>query len=245
MVSIPDIQMEGNLRMIQVYLWDIDGTLLDFGLAEKAAIRACFIRFGLGECPDDMLARYSSINQKYWNALERGELTKPQVLSGRFQEFFQSEGIEFSDIEGFNHAYQIQLGETVVFRDHGYELVRDLKGQVRQYAVTNGTAVAQQRKLDKSGLIRLLDGVFISEQVGAEKPSPDFFRAVFNHVGPIAPEEVLIVGDSLTSDIQGGNNAGILCCWYDPEDRPLPQGLTVHYHIQDLNQVREILTLSL
>ena len=104
---------------------------------------------------------------------------------------------------------------------------------------------AQQRKLDKSGLIRLFDGVFISEQVGAEKPSPDFFRAVFNHVGPIAPEEVLIVGDSLTSDIQGGNNAGILCCWYDPEDRPLPQGLTVHYHIQDLNQVREILTLSL
>ena len=70
-----------------------------------------------------MLARYSSINQKYWNALERGELTKPQVLSGRFQEFFQSEGIEFSDIEGFNHAYQIQLGETVVFRDHGYEPV--------------------------------------------------------------------------------------------------------------------------
>ena len=73
MVSIPYIQMEGNLRMIQVILWDIDGTLLDFGLAEKAAIRACFIRFGLGECPDDMLARYSSINQKYWNALERGE----------------------------------------------------------------------------------------------------------------------------------------------------------------------------
>ena len=105
MVSIPYIQMEGDLRMIQVILWDIDGTLLDFGLAEKAAIRACFIRFGLGECPDDMLARYSSINQKYWNALERGELTKPQVLSGRFQEFFQSEGIEFSDIEGFNHAY--------------------------------------------------------------------------------------------------------------------------------------------
>ena len=70
MVSIPYIQMEGDLRMIQVILWDIDGTLLDFGLAEKAAIRACFIRFGLGECPDDMLARYSSINQKYWNALE-------------------------------------------------------------------------------------------------------------------------------------------------------------------------------
>ena len=98
--------------MIQVILWDIDGTLLDFGLAEKAAIRACFIRFGLGECPDDMLARYSSINQKYWNALERGELTKPQVLSGRFQEFFQSEGIEFSDIEGFNHAYQIPVSYT-------------------------------------------------------------------------------------------------------------------------------------
>lgn len=227
--------------MIKVILWDIDGTLLDFGLAEQAAIRACFDRFGLGQCPDDMLRRYSDINQTYWRRLERGELSKPQVLTGRFQEFFQSEGIPFDQIDAFNDAYQVLLGDTVVFRDRGYELVRDFEGRFRQYAVTNGTALAQERKLDKSGLIHLLDGAFISDRVGAEKPSTAFFQAVFDQIGPCAREEVLIVGDSLTSDIQGGSNAGILCCWYDPQNRPLPEHLSIHYHIQNLNQLRDIL----
>lgn len=227
--------------MIKVILWDIDGTLLDFTLAEAAALRACFTRFGLGDVPDDMLARYSAINTKHWKALERGELTKPQVLTGRFREFFASESISFDRIEAFNDTYQLLLGDTVVFRDQGYRLVSDLKARVRQYAVTNGTAVAQRRKLDKSGLIHLLDGVFISDLVGAEKPSAAFFQAVFDQIGPYAPNEVLIVGDSLTSDIQGGNNAGILCCWYDPKNQPLPEGLNIHYHIQDLNQLRELL----
>lgn len=227
--------------MIKVILWDIDGTLLDFSLAEQAAIRACFARFGLGECSDDMLRRYSHINQAHWRRLERGELTKPQVLTGRFWEFFRSEGMEFDQIDAFNDAYQILLGDTVVFRDQGDELVRDLKGRFKQYAVTNGTAVAQERKLDKSGLIYLLDGVFISDRVGAEKPSMDFFQAVFDQIGPYGREEILIVGDSLTSDMQGGNNAGILCCWYDPQNRPLPEHLHIHYHIQNLNQLRDIL----
>ena len=225
--------------MIRVILWDIDGTLLDFAAAERVAIRECFATFGLGECTDEMLARYSVINRQHWEKLERKELTKPQVLIGRFEVFFAEEGL-VADCAAFNAEYQVRLGDTVCFHDDGYELVQQLKGRVRQYAVTNGTKVAQQRKLRNSGLDVLLDGVFISEDIGAEKPDIAFFHPVWKTIGSYAPNEVLIVGDSLTSDMQGGNNAGIRCCWYNPKGAPAPEHLKIDYNIRDL---REILTI--
>ena len=227
--------------MIKVLLWDVDGTLLDFQAAEREAIRACFASFGLGECPDDMLARYSAINQSWWQRLERGEATKPQVLLGRFEEFFSQEGLPCSVAEEFNREYQLRLGDTVIFRDGADALVRSLSGRVRQYAVTNGTLVAQSRKLERSGLNRLLDGAFISDRIGAEKPSPAFFQAVFAAIGPCRRDEVMIVGDSLTSDIQGGNNAGILCCWYNPQGLPRPDRPRADWDIRSLTQVPDIL----
>lgn len=230
--------------MIQTILWDVDGTLLDFLAAERAAIGSCFARFGLGTCSDQQLSRYSAINQSYWRRLERGELTRDQVLVGRFEEFFAAEGLPVSVAPAFNQAYQLSLGDTVCFMDHSDQLVARLRGRVRQYAVTNGTRVAQERKLTLSGLGKLFDGVFISELVGAEKPSPQFFDHVFQAIGPVDKSEVLIVGDSLTSDMKGGLQAGIPCCWYNPNRLPLPEDMPVDYVIQDLNQVEEILDRS-
>lgn len=229
--------------MIRVILWDIDGTLLDFAAAEREAIRGCFATFGLGECTDEMLARYSVINRQHWEKLERKELTKHQVLIGRFEVFFAEKGL-VADCAAFNDEYQIRLGDTVCFHDDGYKLVQQLKGRVRQYAVTNGTKVAQQRKLRNSGLDVLLDGVFISEDIGAEKPDIAFFHPVWETIGPYAPDEVLIVGDSLTSDMQGGNNAGIRCCWYNPKGVPAPEHLKIDYNIRDLREILTILEQS-
>ena len=229
--------------MIRVILWDIDGTLLDFAAAEREAIRGCFSTFGLGECTDEMLARYSVINRQHWEKLERKELTKPQVLIGRFEVFFAEEGL-VADCAAFNDEYQIRLGDTVCFHDDGYELVQQLKGRVRQYAVTNGTKVAQQRKLRNSGLDVLLDGVFISEDIGVEKPGVEFFHHVWETIGHYEPNEVLIVGDSLTSDMQGGNNAGIRCCWYNPKGVPAPEHLKIDYNIRDLREILTILEQS-
>ena len=230
--------------MIKVILWDIDGTLLSFKLAEKAAIRACFAKFGLGELTDEMLAEYSAINAKYWKRLELGELTKGQVLRGRFEEFFSTYGLDASCVDDFNAEYQVRLGETVVFNDNGKELVERLRGKVKQVAVTNGTLVAQRGKLKNSGLDQLLDDVFISDVVGVEKPGKGFFDAVFAAIGEYGKDEVLIVGDSLTSDMQGGNNAGILCGWYNPKGEPVPDHLRVDYDIRDLNAVELILDLE-
>ena len=205
--------------MSKTILWDIDGTLLNFLKSEEYGIRKCFETFGLGECTDEMLGRYSLINRKWWEKLERGECTKPEVLEGRYREFFASEGIAFDRIAEFNQAYQLYLGDKAFFHEGGDRVVQALKGRCKQYAVTNGTALAQERKLKLSGLEEQLDGIFISEKVGFEKPDVRFFEAVFSAISCKA-EDCIIIGDSLTSDIQGGINAGIECWWYNPSGKP-------------------------
>ena len=225
--------------MYKAILWDIDGTLLNFLKSENAAIRECFGRLRLGECTDAMIGDYSLINDGYWRMLERGEIEKPVLFLRRFEDFFAKYGIS-CDAAEFNRLYQLTLGEQVFFNDNSYELVLSLKKRgVKQYAVTNGSFVAQDRKLRKSGLDKLLDGIFISEIVGAEKPSAVFFDCVFDRISE-GREEVIIVGDSLTSDIKGANNAGIACCWYDQERKPVPEGIRIDHIIHDLNEIEGI-----
>ena len=227
--------------MINTILWDVDGTLLDFHAAEREAIKTLFRRFDLGECSDEMLQKYSAINKAYWERLERGELSKPQILLGRFHDFFASEGIDTSLAPEFNEAYQISLGDTIVYKDNSLEIIKSLRGKVNQYVVSNGTIVAQTKKLRLSGLSELMDGVFLSEEIGVEKPNVEFFNKVFDSISPAYKTEILIVGDSLSSDIRGGNNAGILCCWYNPTGAPPTEDVRVDYEIRDLREIYGIL----
>lgn len=230
--------------MIKVILWDIDGTILDFKASEKHALRTCFSLFHLGDCTDAMVARYSEINRQYWNRLERGELPKAQILVERFETFFRQENILCEDADAFNQAYQIQLSETICFLDDAYHILQDLSAYVKQYAVTNGTYAAQKRKLEASGLEKIFDASFISDEIGAEKPSIEFFSHVFRQIGPYPKQEILIIGDSLTSDIQGGNNAGIRCCWYNPQHHKNNTHLRIDHIIWNLNQVKDIILKS-
>lgn len=231
----------------RVILWDIDGTLLDFLAAEKAAIRSLFAEFELGECTDAMIAQYSAINKAYWEKLERGEMTKPQILVERFRDFFGKNGLDVTKAEAFNDRYQVCLGDTIVFKDDSKSIVERLKGQVLQYAVSNGTIIAQTKKLKASGLDQVFDGVFLSEQIGYEKPSTQFFEPVLMTVREKLPdiaegEEILLVGDSLTSDMLGGNAAGIKTCWYNPEHTDRGNyDVTVDYEIDDLHQIYNII----
>lgn len=222
--------MRINEIEIKLVLWDVDGTILNFFEAQKNAIRACFDKFDLGECDDEMLSIYDGINHKYWKALERGEITKPQVLTGRFHEFFTMYGINTDVVEDFNNEYQIRLGDTICFYDGVMDVIQRInKAGIPQFAVTNGTKVAQDKKLSKSGLDKIFDSIFISEVVGAEKPSKDFFIPVWERAKELASDitldDIIIIGDSMTSDMQLGKNVGIKTCLFAPASSALAAGI--------------------
>ncbi|MFR7376736.1 MAG: HAD family hydrolase [Oliverpabstia sp.] len=133
------------------------------------------------------------------------------------------------------------MGDTIVFRDDSYEIVKSLRGKVKQYVVSNGTVVAQEKKLRLSGLGELMDGIFLSEALGVEKPNVEFFERMFETIGPVEKDQVLIVGDSLTSDIRGGNNAGIKTCWYNPDHKERYADVKIDYEIADLHEIYDII----
>ena len=229
--------------MIKALLWDVDGTLLDFHADERAAIRTVYAQFGLGECTDAMLARYSEINIGFWQRLERNELSREQILTGRFEQFFSEYGIDTRLVAAFNERYEATLGSTVVFFDDSLNIVKAFKGRVKQYVVSNGTVAVQNKKLERSGLGELMDGVFLSEELGAQTPDPVFFEKVFSGIHAEDPSTVMIIGDSLTSDIQGGMNAGIKTCWYNPGKKPVPADYRVDHSISDLHELIPVLEL--
>jgi len=230
--------------MFKVILWDVDATLLNFEKAEEAGIRGCFKKYNLGECTDEMLEVYKKINRGYWQAMERGEIEKPVLLVKRFEDFLNAYGLDSSVAADMNSLYQILLGDTVVFYENALETVRALKGKVLQCAVTNGTKVAQDGKLRNSGLDKEFDHIFISEVVGIEKPNKGFFDAVFAEIGKYASDEILIVGDSLTSDIQGGVNAGIKTCWFNPKGVENTSALKPDYEVRDIGEVLKLTNLQ-
>jgi len=227
--------------MYKFLLWDIDGTVLDFLASEAYAIRALFKKYNLGECSDEMLRQYSQINTKYWQMLERGELTKPEILVGRFCEFFELSGIDTSIAESFNMDYQVTLGDYIEFVDKAKDILLSQKGRFTLAAVTNGTKLAQEKKLRVSGLNEIFDEIFISENIGAEKPSKVFFDYVFKKLGITDKSEVLIIGDSLTGDMKGGYLAGIDTCWFNPMNNPNTLGIPLSYEISDLAMLENII----
>lgn len=227
--------------MIKTILWDIDDTLLDFKKAENNSLKKTFEHFGLGKCTDEMVNAYSAINQSHWERLERGEFSKEQVLKHRFTDFFALMNITSVDEGEFCSYYENGLSDKIVFMENAFDIVNELKGKYRQYAVTNGAYSIQTKRLEKSGLDKILDGSFISDSIGFEKPSKEFFEYVLKNIEPCQRNEILIVGDSLTSDMQGGNNAKIKCCWYNPKNKTKDKNVKIDYEIQSLNQVESII----
>ena len=236
--------LKGNWEIMAKYrylLWDIDGTILNFELAERAAIRSLFERFKLGNCSDEMLMYYSQINKRYWQLMESGKIKKDKMLVERFVEFFSYKGINADIAAEFNKEYQIALCDTIVFNDDAMDIIKHQKKTCKIIIVTNGTEVVQEKKLERSGLNDIVDNVFISELVGFEKPNIKFFEKVILEVGIKDLKEALIIGDSLTSDIQGGHNIGIDTCWYNPKNEENTTLLSPTYTIRNLHELENII----
>ena len=225
--------------MIKVILWDLDQTLFDFKKSEFCALKKAFEHFGLGELSRELHLSYSKINEECWRMLERSELTKRQVMAERFKRFFAKEKLipPVSPLE-FSDYYEGRLPDTVYFVDTAYETVSLLKGRVKQFVVTNGASPVQHKRLEKSGLDLLLDKVFISDEIGFEKPSVGFFEPVLNEAMKFADkDEIIIIGDSLTSDIKGGNNVGIKTCLFSPNGYDVDDEYKIDYQITRISEV--------
>ncbi len=223
-------------------LWDIDDTLIDFKKSQTASLCKIFADIGVTLSLEDQQI-YSDINHSYWRRLELGEITKSEVLLNRFIDFCKYLNVTDADPAQLNTNFQLSLGATAVLYEHALELCTRLKKDYQQYVVTNGTKLAQDAKLLNTGLGDLMDGVFISEVVGFEKPSIHFFEHCFRQIPNFTKEKALIIGDSLTSDMQGANNAGIDCCWFNPNNQTPAPHLKLDYIISSLDELIPILLL--
>lgn len=226
--------------MITTILWDVDGTLLDFHYSQRHALAKCFQTAGL-VMTEEMLARYSEINDSYWKRLELGEITKQQLLNGRFLTLFGEYGIRGVDVEAFRKEYQEALGNIYCYIDDALTICRSLQGKVKQYVITNGVTSTQKNKLQLSGLAACMDGLFISEEIGTPKPGKAFFDAVLAQIEEKDKSRILVVGDSLSSDIKGGVLAGLKTCWYRPEGAVNHTEYQADYGIRDLHQIFDVL----
>ena len=228
---------------IKAILWDIDNTLLDFLKAEREALGEAFRTHGLRRPTAEETERYSRINISWWERLERGEITRPQVMLGRFRDFFAALGLPPELAEPVARDYEHCLHHYAFYLPGAEALVRRLRGRWGQYVATNGTASVQHSKLGLCGLDRLLDGLFISEELGAEKPSAAFFDAVLAALPGLEPRELLMVGDSLTSDMRGAVNYGIHSCWFNPKGKAMTLETPPEFEIRRLEEVEDILSL--
>jgi 2-haloacid dehalogenase len=220
------------------YPWlffDADGTLFDYNRAEATAFRKAFallqIQFQAG-----YLDVYQKINSQLWQALERHEITPAVLRVRRFEQLLEALKLTAS-ADDLNLAYVEQLGLCTDLIDGAYEVLQALSKSSRIAIVTNGLEAVQRSRLAHSTIHPFITELIISEEVGAAKPHPGFFDAAFARTGNPAKKDVLIIGDSLTSDMQGGVDYGIDTCWYNPAGASKPDSLSITYEITRLQDV--------
>lgn len=225
---------------ITTIFWDVDNTLLDFDYSMRNSLRTCFQTIGK-KITEEMIDSYEQINDSYWKRLELGEVTREELLNGRFADFFAKYGIDDVDVTSFRKEYETNLGRIYDVLDDSFTICKSLQTKQKQYVVTNGISAVQRSKLQLSGFADLMDGLFISQEVGASKPERKFFESCLEQVEEKDRSRILIVGDSLTSDIKGGMDAGIKTCWYNPGKKSLPKGYAIDYEISHLEQIYDLL----
>jgi 2-haloacid dehalogenase len=222
------------------WLWfDADGTLFDYNRAEAAALRNTFRSLTL-PFEDSYLDVYREINHGLWQALERQEITQAVLRFRRFELLLEALQMSGSP-EQMSSAYVEQLSICSELMDGAYEVLQTLHGKSQIAIVTNGLQTIQRGRLETSTIRGFIRELIISEEVGAAKPQAAFFDVAFERCGHPAKTEVLMIGDSLTSDIQGGVDYGIDTCWYNPTREAKPEGISITYEIKQLDDLLDII----
>ena len=225
--------------MYEFLFLDLDDTILDFQKAEHIALSKTLESFGLTPT-EEVLKRYNQINRAHWEALERKEMTRAQVLLGRFQMLFAEFHLDV-DPEKVARTYEHNLGIGHYFLPGAEEAVERLSKKYKLYLASNGTASVQKGRLTSANLYRFFEKVFVSQEIGANKPSIEYFERCFAQIPDFDKSKAIIVGDSLTSDILGGQNAGIATCWVNPHHKQGREDIRVDYEIEALSQLEALL----
>ncbi|MCA9948003.1 MAG: YjjG family noncanonical pyrimidine nucleotidase [Anaerolineales bacterium] len=225
----------------QWLLFDADGTLFDYDRAETAALKASFAQFDL---PFDLTSSdtYRKVNSAVWADFEQGKITVTQLRTVRFERLFTALNLDV-DAETFSTAYLNQLGARGDLIPGVDALVEACYGRYQLMIITNGLKDVQRKRLAHSKLGKYFVDIIISDEIGSAKPDSKIFDVAFARMGNPQRDDVLMIGDSLTSDMQGGLNYGIDTCWYNPQQRPLPTDLPLTYQIQQLAELKTILDL--
>ncbi|MDR0812837.1 MAG: YjjG family noncanonical pyrimidine nucleotidase [Oscillospiraceae bacterium] len=220
-------------------LFDADGTLLDFDSGERAALLGTMRQFGLSPS-DGSYALYHSINLEKWKLLECGKLTTGEVQISRFADFLACIGRSELSPERFNAEFKQRLSGSAILIDGAEEIVRTLSATHRLAVITNGLEKTQLGRFRISGITDCFEGIFTSEAVGFAKPAPEYFAAVFHELGLSGTDGVLVVGDSLSSDIAGGAGYGIDTCWYNPAKNVNHTQIRPTHEIAELSELKNI-----
>ena len=223
----------------QFVLLDVDGTLLDFNACEAQAFKRGFELCGY-PWSEEIYQNYHEINRMVWEIHERGEKTREEILVLRFKILFEQHGIDGEPSE-FEAIYRGFLADGAFLENGALELLEKLKASTAQvYIVTNGVLETQVKRLAMSGIDRYADQVFISEAMGWQKPKKEYFDYCFERIPGFSKERAIIVGDSLSADIQGGINAGITTCWYNPEGK-VSRSVKPDFEVRTLDEVWRLL----
>ena len=226
--------------MIRNVLFDLDDTLFDFHKAEKIALTKTLVHFGI-DPTEETLALYSTINAAHWKRLELGEISREEVKVGRYRELFKTIGVECDPVKATAY-YESMLAIGHYFMPGAPELLEELYGKYRLYIVSNGTAKVQEGRIGSSGIAKYMDGIFISQVLGANKPDKQFFDICFAEIPDFSLSETVIIGDSLSSDIKGGINAGITTVWFNPKGIENDNDINPDYTIKELSEVPGLLS---
>lgn len=223
----------------ELLLIDADDTIFDYDRAEAYAFAATCRDLGVDYDEDRHLPVYRRINEGMWKALERGEIDQARLATERFRRTFEELRIEVNAGE-FSDRYLGRLGEADFLLPEAQATVEALAKEVSLVLLTNGLSRVQRSRFARSPVTRHFDQIVISDEVGVKKPDPGIFALAtegFDHIGK---EAILMVGDSLSSDIRGGVNFGIDTCWYNPRQRPLPEDPRPTYQIDALSHLLEL-----
>ena len=225
-----------------ILLFDADRTLLDFDQSEFMALKQVFGEYGI-EFNDARHCKYSRINQGLWDQHELGLISRDRLIYKRFEDFFLQENMKIDSVE-IEERYQFLLSENAYLIDGALELIKDLSEKYDIYIVTNGVNETQMKRLVATEIEKYVKDIFISDEIGYQKPSKEFFDIVFSRIHNFNKSRAIIIGDSLTSDIKGGNNAGVDTCWYNPLKLPQNIDVDITFEIDSLELLRQNLLVG-